>query len=75
MPGDTYSFVIRIWADSVDEAGRPANWRGYIDLVGGDQRLYFQELESIPPFIKHQVNLPDNRSRRWWHWLRARLRK
>lgn len=75
MPDETYSFIIRIWADSVDDAGQPANWRGYIDLVGGEKRLYFQELESVTHFINQQAHLPANRPRPWWHWLTAWLHR
>ena len=75
MQGDTYSFVIRIWHESVDQAGNVTAWRGYIDYVGASQRLYFQDLEAITQFIKEQTNLAPNPPARWWTKLKRRLSK
>lgn len=75
MRGDTHSFVIRIWYETTDEEGTATAWRGYIDHVGVDERLYFQELEKMAQFIKKQANLKPKQPRRWWEVALAWLRK
>ena len=75
MQGDTYSFDILIWHETVDQAGNLTAWRGYIDTVGASKRLYFQDLETISNFIKEQADLAPNRPAHWWARLIHRLGK
>jgi len=46
----THSFVVRIWHEEVG-AGRPG-WRGHITHVVGNEDRYFDDLETIPEFIR-----------------------
>ena len=55
MQNDTYSFVVRIWQESVDSDGNVVAWRGSIDDVGDGERTYFADLERILPFIRKQI--------------------
>jgi hypothetical protein len=57
MEGDTYSFVVRIWHEAVDETGSITAWRGSIEQVGDDRRVYFMHLGEIISYIERQVGL------------------
>jgi hypothetical protein len=49
-----HSFIIHIWHE--DETGEnQADWRGSIDYVGNDKRLYFRNPEGILRFIEAQI--------------------
>ncbi len=62
LQGDTYSFVVRIWHEALDSEGHITTWRGSIDQVGDDERLYFHDLEQIVQFIQERVGLENQRS-------------
>jgi len=62
VPENDYSFIIRIWVEATDSAGQVTAWRGSIDLVGTQHRLYFQDMAQIEGFIQHQLNLVGGRS-------------
>lgn len=55
MENDTYSFVVRIWPEAVDSEGNVTVWRGSIDDVGNGERSYFDDLDSVVPFIRQQT--------------------
>lgn len=58
MEGDTDSFIVRIWHEAVDRAGNVLAWKGYIEQVGADRHLYFQDLDVMARFIQGQCRLP-----------------
>lgn len=54
---DIHSFIVRIWYETTDaQEGQPI-WRGSIDYVGKNKRLYFQDLNGITRFIQEQAGL------------------
>lgn len=58
MEGDTDSFIVRIWREALDSAGNVLSWKGYIEQVGADRYLYFQDLDVMARFIQGQCRLP-----------------
>jgi hypothetical protein len=52
---DTFSFVVRIWPEALDSDGNVIVWRGSIDDVGNGERSYFDDLNSVAPFIRKQI--------------------
>jgi hypothetical protein len=56
---DTYSFVVRIWQETVRNDGSVVTWRGSIDDVSNGDRSYFDDLNSLAPFIRKQIGLAD----------------
>jgi hypothetical protein len=46
------SFIIRIWREERDGADRELVWRGSIENVRSDDKIYFKELAVIEEFIK-----------------------
>lgn len=60
MQQDTYSFVVRIWPEAADSRGHVLAWRGSVDNVSNGERLYFDEIEDVPAFIRKQIGLTDD---------------
>jgi hypothetical protein len=56
---DTYSFVVRIWQETVRNDGSVVAWRGSIDDVSNGDRSYFDDINSLVPFIRKQIGLAD----------------
>lgn len=64
MHGDeTHAFIIRIWPEEIDKEGNRTAWRGTIDHVGTDRRLYFQDLDGIVRFIQEEIGVKKGRQR------------
>lgn len=73
---ESFSFIVRVWKDSSAASDRPADWRGSIEQVGNNQRMYVHHLESILAFIEEQTGMWRERPhsiralwrglRRWW---------
>ena len=59
MQQDTYSFVVRIWPEAADSRGQVLAWRGSVDSVSTGERIYFDEIEDVPAFIRKQIGLAD----------------
>jgi hypothetical protein len=74
LQSDTHSFIIRIWHEAVDSKGNIVAWRGSIDYVGNDQRLYFYDLDGIVRFIQEQAGLNVSRPGPKWRSLLAWIR-
>ena len=64
MENNSYAFIVRIWGEATDDAGNPIQWRGSIDQVGSNKRLYFSDLEGITRFIREQIQDKSDRSAR-----------
>jgi hypothetical protein len=66
-----HSFIIHIWQE--EETGENLkDWRGSIDYVGNDKRLYFRNPEGILPFIESQIGVRLKPTPRTWkHFLRS----
>jgi hypothetical protein len=58
LEGQNYSFVVRVWLESANREQEIALWRGSIEQVGSDCRLYFSDLDAITRFIQTQI-APD----------------
>jgi hypothetical protein len=71
---DSYAFIIRIWCEAFDEKGNVSNWRGSIDYVGGNQRLYFENLDGIVRFIQEQTKIRLNNNFTWWQFIVLKVR-
>jgi hypothetical protein len=75
---ETHSFIIRIWDADGEKFTHPEEaWRGSIDYVGSDRRLYFNDLNSIAAFIREQVvadSSADEHAVRRWEALVERSR-
>lgn len=72
VQGDTHAFIVRIWHEALDDEGNIVAWRGSIDHVGSDNRLYFQDLDGIVRFIKERAGVNTKRSRFSWKSLLTR---
>lgn len=73
MQTDTYAFIIRIWHEAIDPKEKIV-WRGSIERVGTEQRLYFFDLDCMLQFIQDQAGLPRPGSNSLWRafldWVR-----
>ena len=49
------SFIVRIWREEREGADQGLVWRGSIEDVRSDGRVYFQELAVIEEFIKARL--------------------
>ncbi len=80
LENDTHSFIVRIWSEE-DQEARPGHrkiWRGSIEHVGQDKRLYFYDLNGILRFIREQASIetrtqPLEWLKTWIEKLRAEL--
>ena len=70
----THSFIVRIWHEAVDNEGNILTWRGSVEHVGSDRRLYFSGLDEFTKFIREESELPDSRSTWWGRILRPWIR-
>lgn len=69
MGKDIHAFVIRIWNEG-NGAGNTKIWRGYIEHVNHDSRMYFSDLTGIARFIQKQTNYQSEEPVSRWHdWL------
>ena len=69
---DTQSFILRIWNDAPAGSRNMKNWRGSIVHVGSGKRIYFHNLNSIPPFIQKQTGMDRGSV---GGWLKSLFRK
>lgn len=53
MDTGSHSFIVRIWDESVE--GGESVWRGSIEEVGGERKLYFSRLDGMVRFIQDQM--------------------
>jgi hypothetical protein len=74
LESDIYSFIVRIWCETRNEPNDQSVWRGSIDQVGNNQRLYFHDLDGITRFIQEQIGLQTKKRRFTWKSLLARIK-
>jgi len=48
---DTHAFIVRIWLERREAAGKRAEWRGVIEHVRSGERCYLKNLQDITTFI------------------------
>jgi hypothetical protein len=70
VQGDTQAFIIRIWHEVLDDRGKIIAWRGSIEQVGSNRRLYFQHWDEMIRFLQEQTGIDlKGRRPRWKSWL------
>ncbi len=57
MPQETFSFVVRVWKEGIDDPGHTTKWRGSIDNVLTGERSYIRDLDSISEVIRKELGL------------------
>ena len=76
MENQTHSFIVRIWRESDEEI---VTWRGLIEDIGQNDRLYFYDLDSITNFIRNQIGNEtekvDNRWYRLWNGTKHEINR
>jgi hypothetical protein len=72
---DTQSFILRIWNDSPAGSEKMKSWRGSIVHVGSGKRVYFHNLNSIPPFIQKQTGMRSTSVGDWFKSLFGKTRQ
>ena len=50
------SFVIRIWLEKSGLESEPFHWRGHITHVFSNERIYFEDLDDLAPFISRYID-------------------
>lgn len=73
LENNTYAFIVRIWGEATDDEGKAIQWRGSIDQVGSNKRLYFSDLEGVTRFIREQLEGTPARSTPGWKRLLVRV--
>lgn len=69
MGNNVHAFVIRVWNESIEAENSDA-WRGYIEHVNHDSRMYFSDFEGVARFIQQQVGVQSTPRGAWWRgWL------
>jgi hypothetical protein len=72
LENDVHAFVIRVWNEG-NGPGKTTVWRGYIEHVNHDSRLYFSDLNGITRFIQKQISIqspgPVSGWRSWLSWI------
>lgn len=71
IEGNTSSFIVRIWRESTDESGHIPAWRGSIEQVGTNKRLYFCDLKHALRFIEEEANIMGDQGASKWSDLLA----
>lgn len=66
MQNDHYSFIVRIWREAEDREHNHSTWRGSIDDVSSNKRLYFNDLDGIIRFIEEQVGSMTGKAPLHW---------
>ena len=69
----SHAFIVRIWSEATDEDEQASGWRGSIQTVGSDSRLYFYDFNAIRRFIEENLHLTRARPRSWWRTLLHKL--
>lgn len=62
MQEDQHAFIVRIWFETTDAAEIGRTWRGSIEQVSQQNRLYFQDLTAVCDFIRDEAGLLINPS-------------
>ena len=74
MEEKTDSFIVRISHGTPESERAVVTWRGSIEHVGSDQRLYFRDLAAILRFIQQRTGVAHKHSGSRWKAIRAWIR-
>lgn len=69
MQSQNYSFVVRVWLEGSQSDGKLPLWRGSIERVGSDYRIYFSDPDEVTRFIQKQIGLEPSASHTRWHLI------
>jgi hypothetical protein len=80
LSDQNYSFVVRVWLESSDRADRKRSvWRGSVEQIGNNQRVYFSEFNEISRFIEEQIKFqataPSSNLRRLLEKIKSVLKE
>ena len=79
LENETHAFIIRVWYEAQDNEGKVMTWRGSIDHVGGNKRLYFQDLNGAVHFIQEQSGIDNKQNyinmRTFVLWIQNEINK
>jgi hypothetical protein len=79
LENETHAFIIRVWYEAQDNEGQVVTWRGSIDHVGGNKRLYFQDMNGVVKFIQEQSGIYKKKSPFNWRsfviWIQNEITK
>lgn len=59
MQSQHYSFVVRVWLEGTYNEQETALWRGSIEQVGSDGRMYFSDFDGITRYIQAHIGMKD----------------
>jgi hypothetical protein len=57
MARSEHRFVVKVWLE--EGLGGPGGWRGAVDHLGHDRRLYFSSLGDLMDFIRARMTAED----------------
>ncbi len=71
---ETHSFIVRVWQIPKDASLGSSDWRGSIDYVGQNKRLYFYRIDAVVHFIWEQTCMAYRQSPSRWRKIRNSFR-
>jgi hypothetical protein len=74
LENETHAFIIRIWIEAGGCENVAPVWRGSIDHVGANQRLYFSDLDGVNRFIQEQIGVKSRSPLPWFHIVIRHIR-
>lgn len=67
-----YSFIVRIWNEAA--GNEIPNWRGSIEKVGNDGKMYFSHIDDVVRFINENIGLKAPAKVRSWDSFVQRIK-
>lgn len=55
MNSSSHSFIVRVWQEVANGKKDREVWRGSIEHVGKEKRLYFGDLRTIVAFVRQEA--------------------
>jgi hypothetical protein len=74
VENDIQAFIVRIWHEEEDDQQERLIWRGSIEEVGSDKRLYFYDLDGIIRYIQEHTGIDARRSLTRWQSFLSSIR-
>jgi hypothetical protein len=54
--------VVRVWLEGTFTEEETAIWRGSIEQVGSERRMYFSDFDGITRYIRTQIGIEESLS-------------
>jgi hypothetical protein len=51
----TDAFIIRIWRETREISNTMSKWRGVVEAVGSQERIYFESFTKMLEFIRERI--------------------